>query len=228
MMLAKIETAYLAVLRIVVLIAATLALVVAFGAAITSIPALSRQFGILPSDQAQSATLSDYIEARKATVPVKGQDGTSAAPATRAKPPAEVTDAAKILQSYSKGAGSMTIPLWEQEIEKSAQNIPTGLIDRYHGENLLLVRQLSNAKGKRLDAPGLKDMLSWNAAQFTFEAEKLEAIKAQETQRALYKMYVASIAFVMFILVVFTFLFVKVERSLRVVRTVRVGDTIHA
>lgn len=227
-MLSKIETAYLAILRIVVLIVATIALLVAIFAAATSLPALALQFGFVASEQAQGGTLGEYIDARKATIPAKGTADAPVASTTGRNVPADVNAAAKILQSYSKGAGGMTIPLWEQGIIATGQNVPSVEISRYYVQTLALVRQLNEARGKHLDAPGLKDMLTWNATQFRDDAVARDAKKTEDTAKALFKMYVASIAFVVFILVVFTFLFVKVERSLRVVRTIRVGETIDA
>lgn len=226
-MLTRIETAYLAILRVVVLVVATLALVVALLAAASALPALGRQVGFLQSAKPQGGTLSEYIEARKATVPVEPAPGLSPAE-TPSNAPAKVHEAATILQRYSKGDAGMTIPLWEQEIQASADSLLPEQTERFQDQTLLLAQQLDKATGKRLDAAGLKDMLKWNETQFKADAAMKETQKSQDASAALYKLYAASIAFVLFILVVFTFLFVKVERSLRVVRTIRVGETFDA
>lgn len=224
-MLARIETIYLAILRVVVLVAATLALLVALYAALTALPALARQYGGLETEAAEGGTLGDYIAARKATVPAQETAGAPQEPVTNTIAPEHVNDAAKILQRYSKGVPGMTIPLWEKAV---MDHTPDAEPQRYYDETLALVRQLDKATGKRLDTPGLKDMLAWNAERYQANLRIIEGRKAAETTAALFKLYVASIAFILFILVVFTFLFVKVERSLRVVRTVRIGETVDA
>lgn len=229
-MLTRIETAYLAILRIVVLVVATIALLVSLFAALTSLPALARQFGYLPTEQAQGGTLAEYIERRKATVPpAPARPGAKPAlvPAIRSSN-RDVQEAAKSLQRYSKGAASMTIPKWEQEIEQLGNQVPVDTAGRFYEQTRALAAQLDTAKGKRLDVPALRDLLAWNLVQFLDDARMHEIEKAQATSAAIFKLYVASAAFVLFILVVFTFLFVKVERSLRIVRTTHVGEAVDA
>ena len=66
-MLGQIEVAYLALLRVVLLIAATVALLVTIGAAATAVPALGDVVGLTGHEPVRGGTLGDFIQANKIT-----------------------------------------------------------------------------------------------------------------------------------------------------------------
>ncbi|MBM6577131.1 hypothetical protein KCP91_12180 [Microvirga sp. SRT01] len=225
-MLIRIENAYLGILRIVVLVVASVALVVAAIAFMMSIPPLARQFGLVSPPVPHGGTLGDYVEQKKATAPANptaSGDREDAAQPKRSTNP-DVQAAAKQLQAYTKGAGEMTIPKWEVEVEQSGGNIPYELERAYYADVKGLTDQLTKSTGKRLSLAQVRELITWNNRHFVGDATAKAEEAAAQGRRALFTLYVASAAFVLFILVVFTFLFVKVERSLRVVRTVRLED----
>jgi hypothetical protein len=225
-MLTRIETAYLAILRIVVLVVATVALLVALLSFIAAVPPLARQFGLVPAATPEGGTLAEYINARKATVPSNaGASSPSGAPAQPVRTTNDdIRTAAGTLQIYTNGANSLTAVDWERQIEQSGSSFPDELQNAYYKDVLSLAEQLRKSTGKRLSVSDVRDLLAWNAQQFQSDETAKSLKKSSDTTRAIFTLYVASGAFVLFILVVFTFLFVKVERSLRVVRTVRLEE----
>ena len=66
-MLLRLETAYLNALRVLILIAATIALLLAGFGLVSAIPPLLRWTGITESDQPSGGTLGEFIDEQKIT-----------------------------------------------------------------------------------------------------------------------------------------------------------------
>src|SRR5581483_2769981 len=108
-MLEKIENFYLLCLRIVALLAATVALVVFIWACSQGLPFISSQLGLSQGADAPPPSLSTYI-AEQQPVSSEGTDQARTISATSASPtaPSKVAEAARLLGHYitSRHAGT--------------------------------------------------------------------------------------------------------------------------
>lgn len=221
-MLANIEKAYLGLLRIVILIVASIALLVAGLAGASSLPSLLRQIGVMGQSSTQPA-LADFIAAKRA-------EGSAAVdlPETeetaKSTVPEDITTAARIFHDYTKADGSMTQGNWTDELTGLLGHVPEHHQLAYAASLKRLAEELKASQGKRLSLERVRELLAWHHEQYL---TSLEGKATQDvTDRATFMMTlgVAGGAFLVFLLVVFIFLFVKIERSLRLVHTVRVPE----
>lgn len=221
-MLTRIENTYLGILRVVVLVVATLALVVATLSLVYAAPSVARRLGMTSPPPVGGGTLDAYVSEKKASVPAK--QGTVPAASTELGTPTDPDTAASAatLQRYTKGAGGMTLPRWRQELQSvEFRGVPSGYVPAYRRDVRSLTDQLARSRGKPLSLDQVRELLAWNLGKFTADAAANDAKAAAVAARATFTLYLAVAAFLFFMLVVFVFLFVKVERSLRVVRTVQ-------
>ena len=224
-MLTRIENIYLGTLRVVVLVIATIALAVATFSSLKALPGLARWVGVAPAPVIQGGTLSEYVAEKKESVPAKPGVAT-ADPTTDIPADADTEASARTLQSYTKAIGGMTIPRWRSELQDMAyRGVPSAHLEAYRRDLHALTDQLGKSTGRKLTLEQVRELLTWNLAQFAADAQAQDAKALTETARAANTLYVAVAAFLLFMLVVFAFLFVKIERSLRLVRTTRLEVT---
>ncbi len=224
----KIEFAdgLLGILRVIILIGATLALLVALGAFVSALPALMRQVGISHDTPATGGSLGDYVDERKATAPQANTDGTATpVPAAKRNIDPNLAAAARNVFDYlskeKAGKPLIIVPKLEDAFVSSSADVPLVNKADYYKDAKRLSDQLEASKGKRLTVEQVGDLFQWHEHKFVADLTAKEAKRLADTGASLLKLYIAGYAFTAFILVVFTFLFVKIERSLRVVRVVR-------
>lgn len=223
-MLSRIENVYLAILRIVVLVAATVALIAAILGLVTGLPALSGMLGLSKPDAPYGGTLGEYIEAKRATVDAAESTSNGSSGVARKMIDPLVREAATEVQTYLKGqdgANKLKLADWEDMVIERGEALPTEMTTDYYADNLALIKQLRLSKGKKLSVQEVQELIAWNAGEFA-TAANINAVDYQmEQAEAQSRLTWAAGAFLLFLMVIFTFLFVKVERSLRLVRTVR-------
>ena len=221
-MLEKIEGFYLACLRVVVLIAATIALIVFGWACSQGLPFLAAQMGH-PSAGAQSpASLSAYI-AEQQPAQANGSDA-SPANTTAALAPAKVAEATRLLMAYGVShqltfeAPQLTQVLMSKRTEVADDHRPA-----YDDSLLAVLRDLAASKGAPLDIEHINGLLDWHLAQFNEAVAAQKASKELAAVKAGASALVGGGALLSFLLIIFFFIFVKIERNLRVVRTQEVA-----
>lgn len=220
-MLLRLETAYLGILRVVILVIATVALIVAALALASAFPTLIRQLGMSAKNEAVGGKLGEFIAEKKLTVQMEPSTETAPQTTTRYLN-VNLISAAKTLYTYLKADIGVTEQELRSGIEKSSETaLPVLAIPAYYKDLKVLTDQLAASKGKRLTTPQVGELVAWHQARFLSDFNAKSASDAQDAAAFYVKIYAAGAAFMFFILVVFTFLFVKIERSLRLVRTVR-------
>jgi hypothetical protein len=86
-----------------------------------------------------------------------------------------------------------------------------------YGEDLLrLARQLDRSTGKPLTDERLFQLIDFHLTTFQANVQAKEQAKAANIAASLSKLVLAGAAFLVFVLVLFSFLFVKIERNLRI------------
>lgn len=217
-MLDKIENAYLAALRVMALLAATAALVVFVLAASQGLPGLFNQLGWSESGKNEPSPLAEFIREQKPHA--SGEEAQPSSTSTGAPVPQKVQDAAKILKEY---AASKQVPI-EPGAVVDVLMAKRGLIaddqkDAYDDSLLALMQELRVSKGKPLDVDHINALLNWHIEKFN---ERIAA-KALEKEAAAVKtaaaIQVGTLALASFFMIIFFFIFVKIERNLRLVKT---------
>ena len=224
-MLAKIEIVYISILRVVVLVAASLALIMSLYGVTRGLPALASMMGLSKPQTAGGGSLEQYIQEKKATVPPKPVKKGGDRLVRRTIIPAEATEAAEIYFNYlaDPKAKTPSVDEWEDVILNAASNLDFTPADSedFYKDNLSLAQQLKISKGKKLSVDQVREVISWNADRFRAQ-NTMELAKFQQSNaEGLRFLTFAAGAFLAFLLIIFTFLFVRVERNLRLVRTVR-------
>ena len=219
-MLSKIENTYLYLLRVLVLAVATAALVVLVLGVIGSLPLITDRPGAVHMTYRVPETdLGAFIEEKRAegvTAPPV-QDGDPTAPPDDT--PANIRSAATLLVQYVKTRDGQVVD------EKDARSalmghraaVPAGYQDAYGDSLTALMRQLVKSTGRSLSIDQINDLIKWHQEKFTSAAEANENRKIEKRTQAITALGVAGGALVAFFLVVFCFLFVKIERNLRLV-----------
>ncbi len=226
--LSRLENFYLNVLRVLILVAATLALIVVGLGVARSVPMLSAALGPKqPVIEASGATLGDFVAERNAQGRPVGGDEQGQEEPTPVAAPQNIYNAAVLLQGYAKnrvGVELATDKLTAVLVEKR-DSIPTAYQERYGDSLNALANQLSESTGRPLSWDNVGALLDWHAAKFKAQADEIENKKAVDRVEGLQSLLVAGGALAIFLLIVFCFLVVKIERNLRLVRTVAV-DTL--
>jgi hypothetical protein len=222
-MLSRLETAYLGLLRIVILIAASLALIVAALGLASAVPPLLRKAGVTGDTTTPHPSLAQFIEEKKvegttASDPLKPGDVIPVDP--------NVRDAAANLTKYIKTGSLLKQKDWETIITKSGSDTPNNAISQYDESLKALTDQLLQSKGKPLPLARVAEMLQWHQQKFNDEINARAVADSMASAKFYSTMMVAGSAFLFFVLIVFVFLFVKIERSLRVVHTIRSDEIV--
>jgi hypothetical protein len=224
-LLARIEVAYLSILRVVVLIAATVALVITTVGIVRGIPALTDAAGVSRPSEASGSSLAEYIDEKKATVPPQAAKGSAPKQrANRKSIPAEVHEAAVIFHDYfagTKDAAKVSTENWEDIVLAAASASGHVSYPAFYSDNLALANQLKVSTGTKLSVSQVKELIVWNAHKLAQRNDMKVVEYDIATAKGWRALTVAAGSFLAFLLIIFTFLFVRVERNLRVVRTIR-------
>jgi len=219
-LLSRIEGFYLSILRVIILAAATIALVIVVLGFVRSAPLLIQQLGIDATQQQMTGgSLSEFVSEKRA----EGIE-TAAAPEKTSRPetPQTIKDAVALLARYHK----------ERLGEELDVNGATGVLMERHsalpieyqaayGASIKrLMEQLVASKGSPLQMDQINELMNWHDQKFQSNVESQAAKKATDNVAALQAMGVSAVALLVFLLIVFCFIFVKIERNLRLVQMV--------
>lgn len=223
-MISKLEELYLSVLRVSVVIVAGLALIAAVVSLIAGAYSFTPSFG--SQDSISGGKLEDFIAEQKAASPIiqGSSEPTESIVQTRDELPSSfITNAAKLYADYikridgtviSKDAASRIIFDIMADIEFEDR-------EQYQISLLALLTQLGDSKGKPLSQEKFFELLEWHNDRFKSEVASRSAGSELSTVAAWDWLTKAGIAFLMFLAVATYFLFVRVERHLRLVNVVQ-------
>jgi hypothetical protein len=221
MILSKIEEFYLNVLRVVILVAATIALI-AFGIGITKvIPLISASLANHSTLDTSRAGLGDFVAAQKSS-------GTPAAdmPEAASTPDealsADMRSAIGHLSNYNTNrmGGTVDMASAQSALLSKRSTVSTDYQGDYDRSLNELMNQLDQSKGTPLDTDKLNSLINWHLEKFNALVAAKEAKKSEDKMTGLVGLGVAGTAMITFLLLVFCFLFVKIERNLRLVHVV--------
>lgn len=225
-MLNRLEALYLNILRVVILVLATVLLVVAVIGAVVAGPMLLSSFGGGETDAGRIVRddrLRDYL----------GQ-GSGGRVAADAEETAQIEEAARQSDRRIRNAATNITRYVETKqgfrpvtaavtgyIQERADSLPASLFDRYADSILKLSTDLVAAPNTA--APVDVDrLIDWHFAQFAGaveEAQQRDAMRATEDAARRATAMAAGAAavgfFMLFLLMVFVFVLVKIERNLR-------------
>lgn len=225
-MLNRLESLYLNILRVVILVLATVLLVVAvIGAGIAG-PMLLSSFGGGDANAARMVKddqLSDYLNQGTGSGAAAGPEETAELEEAARQSDRRIREAAANISRYvqAKQGFSPVTAAVTGYIQERADSLPTSLFDRYADSILKLSRDLGEAP--RTAAPvDVDQLIDWHFSQFARaaeEAQQRDATRAMEESARRGTAMAAGVAavsfFMMFLLLVFVFVLVKIERNLR-------------
>lgn len=218
-MLARLEVAYLAILRVVLLVAATLALLVTVVATVSALPALGNLVGLGPASTTRGGTLRDFIETHRVSeVDASDFDTESPSESAPSALPTQIAEASKNFARYDakNGGEQVTQSDWDDAFRQVlADGVPGSLHEGYGADVLRLSEQLMRSKGTPLSNDRLLELLEYHRTTFLANAAADAATNAGEVTASMGKLVLAGAAFLIFVLVLFNFIFVKIERNLR-------------
>lgn len=217
-MLSRLEVAYLAILRVVLLIAASVALLVTFGAATMALPALGDIVGLTGHQRTHGGTLRQFIEVNRITDVKPSQE--EATETSFSMPlPEKLGEASKNFARYDSRNGGEQVPQskWDDLFRSVlSEKVPASLVEDYSNDIFKLSNQLTRSTGKPLSNERVFQLIEFHLDGFLADAQARENAKAGRLAGSLSKLLLAGGAFLIFVLVLFSFLFVKIERNLRV------------
>lgn len=228
--LTKLENLYLNILRVVILVLATVLLLGAVGLAVYAAPRLMPDAtGADERKLVSGDSLQDYRRELSGgeAAPVSASE--PATVASSAKIDSRIKTAAAAIAAYVEKTSGHAVPLAGVEtfLAERQSSLPATLQGDYADSLVRLGTDLGVAKAPVDDLDGL---IEWHFERFTAakaaaEAEELRkaAEAAAKQQTALAMGAAAASLFVMFLLLVFGFVLVKMERNLRLV-AVRVDE----
>jgi len=224
-MLSKLEALYLNILRVVIIVLATVLLAVAAIGAVVAAPMLLSSFGGGEADAARlvrNDSLNDYLNRNSGSPGVAAQDQAALEDRTR-DADRRFKEAAANIVRYVKAKTGMAPPEAGviDYIQTLSDRLPTGLQDRYADSLLSLSKDLVQAPTATTPVD-VDQLIQWHFDQFSTAAEtamQQDASRAIEEQARRQTAVLAGTAaagfFMMFLLLVFVFVLVKIERNLR-------------
>lgn len=225
-MLNRLEALYLNILRVVILVLATVLLVVAVIGAVFAGPMLLSSFGGGETDAArivQDDRLRDYLGQGSSSNGTVDAEETAQIEAAARQSDRRIRNAATNITRYveaKQGFRPVTAAVTGY-IQDRADSLPESLFDRYADSILKLSADLVAAPNTA--APVDVDrLIDWHFNQFSSaveQAHQRDAMRATEdAARRATAMAAGAGAlsfFMMFLLMVFVFVLVKIERNLR-------------
>ena len=223
-MLSRIEVAYLGILRVVLLIAASAALVVTIVATAAALPAIGRAVGVAGHQEPRGATLREFIDSKRLTEVQPSGSTDSGTASTQAEPlPPDLATASQNFARYAakNGDAQITQDQWDEAFRGELDSIPDNLRSAYTADLLQLSEQLQRSKGRPLSNQHLAELIDFHHGKFLTSVEEEKTAEAASAAASMFSLLVAGGAFVIFILILFNFIFVKIERNLRPPRGAR-------
>lgn len=218
-LLSRIEGFYLSILRVIILTAATIALIVVVLGFVRSAPLIAEQLGMKQADQRTTGgNLSEFITEKRAEgTEVSLPDASDSNPRSI---PKSIKDAVALLASYDKKrlGEDLNIPSAEGVLMERFDAVQSDYQNTYADEVKGLMQQLTASKGKPLSIEKINELINWHFKKFQQSIEEQTAKRAAENVQAIQAMTVSAVALMAFLLIVFCFIFVKIERNLRTVR----------
>ncbi|GAW41454.1 hypothetical protein SH203_01860 [Brevundimonas sp. SH203] len=224
-MLNKLEALYLNILRVVIIVLATVLLAVAAIGAVVAGPMLLSSFGGGEADAARlvrNDRLNDYLNRNSGSPGVATQDQAALEDRTR-DADRRFKEAAANIVRYVKAKTGMAPPEAGviDYIQTLSDRLPASLQDRYADSLLSLSKDLVQAPTGTTPVD-VDQLIQWHFDQFSAAAEtamQQDATRAIEEQARRQTAVLAGTAaagfFMMFLLLVFVFVLVKIERNLR-------------
>ena len=224
------EAAYLGILRVVILLVATLAIVVAvFGLIIGGKMFFDSKSTASKAPPVQAVTLGDWVSEKKAAAPgTTGDSADSSSGGESISAPRQISDAAQYLVDYAHrtGTGPNAVSLSKMQLVKVLLNKQNEIPEQYRAsyrESLKgLCYQLTISRGRPLNIDQLNELLDWHLTKFKGGATEDQTAKLLKGAAGSATLGIAGGAMLTFLLLVFCFLFVKIERNLRTLRVVEV------
>jgi hypothetical protein len=216
-MLTTIENAYLFILRVLILVAASVALLVVVLGTVRGAPLIIDRFKT-PDARAElsSANLRQWIVEKKAEGVVAPADTSGTSAATPAVP-AKIEEAVGLLAQYGKQRLNEEVdrPTARQMMIEVRDTVPGDYQSAYDDSVVGVMQQLLHSTGNPLTLDQISELIHWHGDKVKALADQAAERKAAEATEALQALAVAGGALVAFLLIVFCFLFVKIERNLR-------------
>lgn len=222
--LSKLESGYLSLLRAVILVAATVSLVVAGIAIVVAIPRFIESTGMTQIAELSGGTLADFVEQQKSSgTGSMAEDAATDAAETTVLAFPEIQAAAKDVKIYLGQRSQLSEDGITLSIQKGADGL-AAYAREYSRSVQHLAAELRASKGKPLSERRVFQLLDWHHQNFGANIERREADKAAASAQFWMAATMAGSAFLAFILTVFVFLFVKIERNLRLVKMTTVSE----
>ncbi|QDM41460.1 hypothetical protein [Altererythrobacter sp. TH136] len=219
-MLEKLESGYLSLLRMVILVVASLSLIVALGALALAILSLVRSTGVT-SAEASGGNLAEFIEQQKPLASTGASSNTSTMEIA-ALP--DVRTAAANFKAYLGNRSKIKEDEFVEALQHGADEF--GADGALYAEGVkLLSEELKISAGQPLSETRVLQLIDWHHRNFQSDLDRRGSEVAEATSQYWKSAALAGSAFLGFVLTIFVFLFVKIERNLRLVRMVSVQQT---
>jgi hypothetical protein len=224
--LARLETLYLNMLRVVILILATLLLIGAVLGAVTAAPLLLAS-GESETDARRlvdADRLADYLGERTGRATETATASAEEASAVEATMDARLAQAGKNIATYvQRSTGQPVVVAGAQAyVAERAGELAANLFDDYADSLLRLSQDLVARRDTARTALDADELVDWHHAKFAAAADEAAvrdeaaALAAQERRaQAMLAAGLAAALFLLFLLIVFAFVLVKIERNLR-------------
>lgn len=221
-MLEKIESLYLAVVRVIVLVAATLAMVAFVIGLSVSAPMLLEKSGLSTGGaQVKSGDLAEFIKDRRGESAELSEVQPAPSDDAKLATTPGIMKAAKLLDGYIDGRLEMIgdQSALESILMSKRDDIPLEYQARYEKSLTSLFDQLQQSKGTPLKPERLDELIDWHLERFKASAAADKIDRDANVAKALAGAGVAAASLLAFLLIIFFFVFVKIERNLRLVLT---------
>lgn len=212
--LEKLENIYLGALRVIILIAATIALLASIGGLISVFPTVISWTGFGQEEAPPGGTLGQFIDEQKITDTAAELEADVKNSKKIIFP--DLAKSASIIKNYLGKSGSIKEDLWASSLQSQAMLMGDQSFD-YSKDVLRLSEQLKKSKGKPLSEEKVAQLFSWHGDRYKADLEALALAKTETNAGFWIRLGASGAAFLVFVLIIFVFLFVKIERSLRTV-----------
>ncbi|WP_404478584.1 hypothetical protein [Novosphingobium sp. BL-52-GroH] len=223
-MLSKLEGVYLAILRVAILVAASLALLVTIGVAVASGPSLLASAGFGGAEDTANGSLRQFMAEQKDQSSPGDETLAERRPEVETVIAPDIDAAAANFAKYLGTPGTAAKRNFSILLQGNADGLVTGAVGqvsvadapaRYGASVLALSESLLNSTGRKLSEERVHELIAWHFQHFVGELAADQARQASARADLMVKLGVAGAAFLAFVLIIFVFLFVKIERNLR-------------
>lgn len=222
-MITKLEELYLNILRYAVVIVAGLSLIVAIASLVFAGTSL------LPSmfngqTELSGGNLKEFIDEQKSTAKFESSETNETNEVSNGKYESPfIKEAVNITMKYLEKLEDVHVDRTSMVAAFESQLEEIEFADRedYKTSFLSLLKQLDNSKGEPLSVEKLGELIEWHNENFKSEAMNRNFQSTTGEVDSWGWITMAGSAFLVFIMIAFYFLFVRVERHLRLVNVVR-------